>query len=368
MMALRVFAFVVGLVAAASTFSSAVRTVVVPRAQALFLQRVAFTCMRGLFTPALNRATRWEDRHRVLSYYAPFSLVLLPIAWIGLITMAFAPMYWAIGTDSWRDAFLISGSSVTTLGFASTGGDWPGTILSVSEAVVGLILVALLISYLPTMYSLFSRREQTVSYMAVRAGTPPSGVGLLERLYRIGDSSDLVEIWIHFELWFNELAETHTSFTALPLFRSPNPARSWITTGGAVLDAAALRLSVLDEPSDPRCALCLRAGYSALRDIASAYRIEVPQDPQPNDPISVAREEFDTAVARLESDGLAVVADREQAWRDFQGWRVNYDVPLLILSALVSAPYAPWSSDRSLRTQRPTTRSLVLPLRRRSVG
>ncbi len=43
-----------------------------------------------------------------------------------------------------------------------------------------------------------------------------------------------------------------------------------------------------------------------------------------------------------------MVADREQAWRDFSGWRVNYDVPLLALASLVMAPYAPWSSDRSL--------------------
>ena len=45
----------------------------------------------------------------------------------------------------------------------------------------------------------------------------------------------------------------------------------------------------------------------------------------------------------------ALVADREQAWKDFSGWRVNYDAVLLQLSGLVMAPYAPWSSDRSVR-------------------
>jgi hypothetical protein len=51
-------------------------------------------------------------------------------------------------------------------------------------------------------------------------------------------------------------------------------------------------------------------------------------------------------------------ADLEQAWRDFAGWRVNYDRVLLSLASLTMAPYAPWSSDRSMLYRRP-------PLRRR---
>lgn len=45
--------------------------------------------------------------------------------------------------------------------------------------------------------------------------------------------------------------------------------------------------------------------------------------------------------------GIPLRPDREQAWQDFAGWRVNYDRVLLVLSALTMAPYAPWSSDRS---------------------
>jgi len=47
-------------------------------------------------------------------------------------------------------------------------------------------------------------------------------------------------------------------------------------------------------------------------------------------------------------------ADRDQAWLDFAGWRVNYDTVLLALAELTMAPYAPWSSDRSTPTHRPS--------------
>jgi len=58
---------------------------------------------------------------------------------------------------------------------------------------------------------------------------------------------------------------------------------------------------------------------------------------------------------------VPVRPDRERAWRDFAGWRVNYDSVLLGLAGVTMAPYAPWSSDRSLRfkprvVRRPTTR------------
>ena len=56
-------------------------------------------------------------------------------------------------------------------------------------------------------------------------------------------------------------------------------------------------------------------------------------------------------------------ADRDAAWFDFTGWRVNYDVALLGLAGFVMVPYAPWSSDRSLRYRRATMR----PGRRRPI-
>ena len=36
-------------------------------------------------------------------------------------------------------------------------------------------------------------------------------------------------------------------------------------------------------------------------------------------------------IHKLEEAGLPIKADREQAWMDFAGWRVNYDRVLLVL-------------------------------------
>ncbi len=113
-----------------------------------------------------------------------------------------------------------------------------------------------------------------------------------------------------------------------------------------MLDTASLRLSVLDLPFSGRAALCLRSGFLCLRRIADYFGIRYEPDPSPDSPISVSREEFDRVIDELARTGLPVVADREQAWRDFRGWRVNYDTVLVSLAKMIVAPDGRWSSDR----------------------
>ena len=149
------------------------------------------------------------------------------------------------------------------------------------------------------------------------------------------------------ERWFADIEESHTSLPALNFFRSPTPDRSWITAAGAILDAAALSRSTLDILPDPRADLCIRAGFLALRRVADFFNSPYDPDPKPTDPISITRAEFNAVCDRLASRSVPLKPDRDQAWRDFAGWRVNYDTVLLALCILTMAPSAPWSSDRA---------------------
>ncbi len=214
--------------------------------------------------------------------------------------------------------------------------------------MLGLILVALLIAYLPTLYSAFSRREQVVNMLEVRAGSPPSALEMLLRFHRNQGLEKLADYWKVWEAWFADVEESHTTLPALIFFRSPRAENSWVTAAGAVLDAAAITLSTIDIPYDVSAALSIRAGFLTFRRIATYFDIPIPQDPHyPDTPICVERAEFDEVLDKLAEAGLPVKADREQAWRDFAGWRVNYDRALILLCGLVMAPRAPWSSDRA---------------------
>jgi hypothetical protein len=340
-----VIVFAAGLAVVVATVASALRSVVLPRAVPARLSRRVFRIVRSLFTLRIGRDANYERRDRVLAMFGPAALLALLGTWLVLVFAGYTAMYWAIHAHPLRRAVTESGSNLFTLGFAE-GPGLPGIILGFTEAAVGLTLLALLITYLPSIYSAFSRRETMVASLEVRAGTPPSTATLLTRMYLIHGLDRLEELWPAWERWFTEIQETHTSFPALPFFRSAIPPVSWVTASGVILDVAALRAAALDLPRDPAAELCLRAGYLALRRIAAFYRISFDDDPRPDDPISVKREEFDELFSELHRRGLPMKSDRDQAWADFQGWRVNYDTVLLALARLTDAPSAPWISDR----------------------
>jgi hypothetical protein len=351
MLLLRVLVFLAGIVIVAGTVLSAVQTFVLPRSARDPLTQVVFRASAWLFGLRLYRARTYAERDRVMAHYAPLTLLALPVAWLTCTLIGYMAMYWAFGVTSLRQAFSLSGSSLLTLGFSPVV-NLPTTFLALSEALIGLVLVALLIAYLPTMYSAFSRREAAVTMLEVRAGSPPSAVEFIIRFHRINRLHLLNQFWTNWEIWFAELEESHTSLAALAFFRSPRPQQSWVTASGAVLDAAALINSAVNIPRDSQADLCLRAGYLALRSIADFFRIPYNPDPAPDDPISVSRLEFDAAWDQMAAAGVDLKADRDQAWRDFQGWRVNYDTVLLALANLTMAPEAPWSSDRVVQYRR----------------
>lgn len=344
---LRIVSFPLGLALVLFTLASAVRTFVLPRSSRDPLTRFIFRNSRHIFNWFTRNATTYHQRDRVMALYAPVTLLCLPAIWLMMVAVGYTLMYWATGIFRLYDAFRLSGSSLLTLGFEKSELPVP-LVLSFSEAAIGLVLAALLIAYLPTMYSAFSQRESVVAMLEVRAGSPPHCVEMMLRYHRLHSMDTLHTVWEEWERWFVLLDETHTSLAALTYFRSPQPDRSWVTAAGAVLDSAAMAASVIDMPRDSQCDLCIRAGYIALRHICDFFRIPYNATPSADDGVSISREEFDEAYDELVKNGVPVVADREKAWRDFAGWRVNYDVPLLALAALTMAPYAPWSSDRSL--------------------
>jgi hypothetical protein len=344
--------FLLGLAIVVAVFGSALRTVVLPRGIPARITRFVFLIMRSLFRLRARPSLPYEQRDRIMALYAPFSLIVLLLVWIATVLLGYAAMYWGLGGRSLQDAFLLSGSSLLTLGFGRPQGV-PSTILVFTEAALGLILLALLITYLPSIYGVFSRREHMVAGMDLRGGSPPSAVEVLKRSWRVDGFKTLGTLWRRGEQWFLELMETHTSFPAVVFFRSPVPEHSWVTAAGAILDSASLLLSAVDRPPDPDAAYCVRAGYLALRRVADFFRIPFNPDPGPDEPISILKDEFDEACDELAAGGVPLRGDRDQAWREFVGWRVNYDRIIIALAGLTMAPYAPWSSDRSIRDWRP---------------
>src|SRR6202012_4284694 len=144
------------------------------------------------------------------------------------------------------DALTHAGSSLFTLGYAAPTGTG-STTLEYLAAFVGLVVIGLQVGSLPTLYSAFNRRETEVSLLTSRAGVPAWGPEILARTRWGIDDSDistlLEELFVAWERWAAEVAESHTTYLTLARLRSPRPLSHWLIALSAVMDAAALRLA-----------------------------------------------------------------------------------------------------------------------------
>jgi hypothetical protein len=340
-----ILAFLGGLTIVAATVMSAVRTIVMPHGRSANLTRFLFVTVRGVLS--VHRFLPGSDgsHHELQSLYAPLALVMLPLVWITTALSGFTMIFWSLGIDDVTTAFKYAGSAMLTIGFADTD---QLSLLIASFAAAGLtisLFALLLVTYLPTMYQAYSARETALAALETFAGEPADPVDLIIRHHRIGALDRLDQLWTEWQRHFFELRETHTALPAVALFRSPTPERHWVRSAEALLDAAALWNAVCITDEDPEASLCIRAGALALADIARFFRIEIPHTYTKGDPISIDRAQFDELIARLSGAGVQLVPDLDEAWADWAGWRVNYDLSVIALSNVTSAP----ATDRYAR-------------------
>ena len=349
---------ILGGVLVAGTLWSAMLTVVVPRAERPRITRYHYKFI-GLISKTAHKLFQDpETRNTFDSRLAPFGLITLSFVWAAHISTGFALIYWGQGIRGPVNAFILSGSSLTTLGIRTA--EEPVTlVLVVIEALIGLGLVGLVISYLPTVYTAYLDREIAVARLEVRAGRPAHPVTFLHRSNRIGRLDDMGPVWTEWEDWFLAIEETHSTHTSLSFFRSAQHGRSWLQAAGVLLDAAALMQSTIDVDPSPRAALCLRSGFVALGSLADTFEIDRPADPQPSDPFSMQRTTFDQLCIELRALDIPLKPDLDQAWVDFAGWRVNYDASLMGLLAYLRIEPGEWFGEQRTKPSVDISRTVV---------
>jgi hypothetical protein len=346
MQAVRVVVAVVGAALVVATALSVVRTLVIPRARPGGVSRAVDTGVDATFRFTTRRLVDYEDRDRVLAGQAAAVLVGMLVVWLAAFLVGFALLLWP-WTHHLGNAFREAVSSMFTLGFDSTKGAAP-TSLDGLAAAAGLIVVAVQIAYLPTLYAAFNRRETDVTLLGARAGSPPWGPELLART-RYGmhtRTDDLPDFYVTWERWAADVAESHANYPVLVRFRSPQPFSSWLVGLLAVLDSAALYLALCPSKERYEVRMCLRMGFTALRQIAVAVGVPVDWDPDPDRPLLLPYDDYLAGVQRLVDVGFPVERTAEEAWPHFRGWRVNYEATAYALARATDAVPALWSGPR----------------------
>lgn len=358
---LRWAGLVVGVVIVLGTWIGMLDTLVVPRGLSSRAAAVVGRLVRKAFLTVANRFDAYETKDNVLVLQGPITLLALLVTWILAFLLGYALILYPIEDVAFLTTIEETGSAFFTLGFAGPR-ETAATAIHVIAAFTGLIVIALQIAYLPTLYASFNRRETLVTMLQSRAGSPAWGPEILRRHQAVNIVDNLGPLYSEWEQWSADVAESHTNYPVLVVFRSPHPLRSWIVGLLAVIDSAALYCALCPERAPSEARLCIRMGFNCMRDIAAAMQIPFDPDPMPTDPIELTFEEFRGAVHQLEEVGFPMERTAEEAWPHFRGWRVNYESVAYALADFAVAPPGPWSGPRehlpgmAIIPQRPANR------------
>jgi hypothetical protein len=335
---------VVGGLLVLATSASVLQSLVMPGGRVGRLVKTVDRATDRAFRLAHRLLPHYEQRYRVLAFEAPLIQAILLGCWLVAYAVGFGLLLWPLA-GGFPASLRESGSSLLTLGFASTNAGGP-TVVDLLAGATGLIVVALQIAYLPTLYAAFNRRETEVTLIAVRAGQPAWGPELLARSRFTITTEELPDFYRQWERWAADVAESHSSYPILLRFRSPHPSASWLIALLAVMDSAALYSALAPEDVPVQARLCLAMGFRCLQQLATTLGIPFDPDPRPDSGIALSRQEFDDGIARLESVGFRMERTPDEAWPHFQGWRVNYESIVYRLAFAIDAVPAVWSGPR----------------------
>jgi hypothetical protein len=284
-------------------------------------------------------------RETYLSFYAPLSLLGLLNLWAFSLVFGFALLQWSLGlalktADGqprvW-DAFYMSGSTFFTLGL---GDIVPTTGLSrtltVVEAGIGFMFLAIMVGYLPVLNQAFSRREVSIVLLDARAGSPPSAAELLRR--HAGATPELVALLHEWERWGADFLESHLSYPVLSYFRSQHDNQSWLAALTTMLDASALVSVTMKGDAERQARLTFAMARHAVVDLAQvlgrAPRLDAPDRLPP------------TAAARLVDDlGKMSVPLTVMTLEQLAQLRVLYEPYVIPLSEYLLMALPPWDGD-----------------------
>src|SRR2546429_3227850 len=276
---MRIFAVIAGIAIVAGILLDAFETIVLPR-RITRTFRLTSWFYRNTWVPWARGARRIKSparREAVLGYFGPSSLILLLILWAFGLIFGFALLQYGAGEHlqlsndrvTFGALMYHSGETFFTLGYGDiTPASTLARALSVGEAGMGFAFLGVVIGYLPTIYTAFSRREIEISLLDARAGSPPSATELLTRAVNSLDRGTLDRLFHDWERWAAEVLESHLSYPVLSFYRSQHSNQSWLGALTVVLDATALVIAGIDGISSEQARWTFKMARHAVVDLA----------------------------------------------------------------------------------------------------
>jgi len=313
------FAIVAAVVIIFAVLLDAFETVVLPRrVQRQF--RITNWFYRNTWRPWAMLTSHIQSQTRreaFLGYFGPLSMIALLGLWACGLIFGFALLEYgsgehlSAGNTPITFAVLLyhSGETFFTLGYGDiTPASGFSRALSVAEAGMGFAFLGVVIGYLPTIYTAFSRREIEISLLDARAGSPPSAAELLTRAADTIGRGTLDLLFHDWERWAAEVLESHLSYPVLSFYRSQHSNQSWLGALTVVLDATALVMAGIDGVNNEQARRTFKIARHAVVDLAQVVNAQYEPhalDRQSPEELAKLRKTLAAAGMRLRQDDEA---------------------------------------------------------------
>jgi hypothetical protein len=240
--------------------------------------------------------------------------MFLLVIWAWGLVLGFGLLQWAAGPDqtpagismSFWTYFYFSGTNFFTLGLGDISPyTVPARILTMIEAGLGLGFLALIVGYLPALNQSFARREETISLLDARAGSPPTAMEMLRRHSQDNGLQELERFLNLWERWSSELLESHLSYPVLAYFRSQHGNESWLGALTAILDSTSMIMAYMSGPCRNQAELTFAMARHAVVDLSIVF--DTPPCEPDQDRLPAA--DLDQLTAELTGLGFSLSTD-----------------------------------------------------------
>ncbi len=375
---MHVLAVIFGCFFLAGVLLDAFQTIILPRRPVgrFRITRLFFLATWG---PWKWLAGHWpvrRSREQMYSIYGPSALLLLFGLWAMLLVVAYGLIFFGMHmpfndpthpvtiVQRLRSCFYASGTTLFTLGLGDVlPARQAARMLIVAEAGTGLGFVALVIGYVPVLYTAFSTREIAVALLDARAGSPPTAGELLFRHNFNGGHHALTALLAEWERWCATMLETHISYPILCYYRSQHDNQSWLAALTSVLDTCALLITTIEGPSTRQAQLTFAIGRHTLVDLGHVFRQEgeeqrLTQQPQQR----LGDDEFARLCDLLGQAGFSLCGDLRSRER-LKAIRMLYEPQASALASYLRLQLPAWAPPVKDETKRKDQWSTVAELR-----
>lgn len=398
---------IAGVVLFVMTTISLMRTVIVPRSLRSVISDTVAKAVTGTAFLLARMRRDYVKRDSILAWAGPLIILLQLITWLVLYLLAYGLILYGIGRADHQDlgdSLRQAGSSLFTLGFADIDNS-NDTIIDFIAAATGPIVIALMIGFLPTIYTAYIEREAAVASLGVATGEPAWGPEMVSRFFISAHPDAIANEFAAWAEVASNVRLSHSTYPVLMWVRSPRPYRHFLLSLLASLDAALLMTCLSKQPDRPQAFHLLVQGgqtmevlnvgmmqHVSLRrslPLMGRSRNPLPEDDVDGRPLpdwdlhvlaieraadadalhgmgmdavealkartrqgtTLPRSEFDRGVELLRRSGFPIDRDLDEAWGLFRAARARYEGAAYSMLYILDAPPAPWSGPRRIPTE-----------------